>query len=57
MDEVEWWDSKKHIIALAEPTKDFIELFMTEVAFFGTLDWVKDKYNQKVLKNRLKQLL
>lgn len=55
-DEVTWWDNKKHVIALAEPTKDFIELFMSEAAFFGNLDWVKDEHNQKVLKYRLEQL-
>ena len=55
-DEVEWWHNKKHIIALAEPTKDFIELFMQDVKFFGHLDWVSDKHNQKVLKHRLNKL-
>lgn len=56
MDEVDWWDNKKPTIALAEPTKSFIELFMSEAAFFENLDWAKDRHNQKVLKNRLELL-
>ena len=56
LDEVEWWRWKKESIAIAEPTKIFIDKFMNECEYFNRVGWVKYKDNQQVLRNRLNDL-
>lgn len=57
-DEVEWWQEKRKNknLAISEPLKIFIDNFMRECELYMSINWVKDKHNQKVLKNRLKNL-
>lgn len=58
MDEVEWWREKRENpnLAMAQPVKSFINLFMNDCEFFYGVDWVKDKHNRQVLRNRLSEL-
>ena len=56
LDEVEWWRWKKESIAIAEPTKMFIDKFMNECEYFYGINWVRDERNQQVLRNRLNDL-
>ena len=56
LDEVEWWRWKKESIAIAEPTKMFIDKFMNKCEYFNRVDWVKEYNNQYVLQNILKEL-
>ena len=58
MDEVQWWYEKRENpnLAMAQPVKSFINQFMYDTAFFGEVEWVKDKRNRQVLRNRLSEL-
>lgn len=58
LDEVEWWREKRENpnLAIAEPVKAFINLFMNDCEFFNSVNWVKDEHNRQVLHNRLNDL-
>lgn len=58
LDEVEWWREKRENpnLAIAEPVKAFINLFMNDCEFFNSVTWVKDEHNRQVLHNRLNDL-
>ena len=53
-DEVTWWLWKKsEKPAINSATLEWIDKFMNDVEYFNSIDWVKENYNQIVLKNRL----
>ena len=52
-DEVTWWKSKRESIAIHPATLEWIDQFMKEIEFFSDLSFIKDPYNQAVLKFRL----
>lgn len=58
VDEIEWWREKRTNVnlAISEPTKTFIDMFMNDCEFFNDMNWVRDKHNHQVLKYRLEQL-
>ena len=55
-DEVAWWKWKREAIAMHPAAIEWIDQFMKDMKFWDDLIWVSDKHNQKVLKNRLKNL-
>lgn len=57
-DEYNWWvEKKKTNPAINKRTIEFIDMFMDDAKFFSPdMSWVKDRHNQKVLKNRLTDL-
>ena len=55
-DEVAWWKWKREAIAMHPAAIEWIDQFMKDMEFWDDLIWVSDKHNQKVLKNRLKNL-
>ena len=53
-DEVDWWEWKKTTNpAINLQTIKWIDCFMEEIKFFGSLSFIKDPINQAVLKFRL----
>lgn len=56
--EVEWWREKRknEDLAICVPLKQFIDKFMDECEYFYGVDWVSDRHNQQVLRNKLKDL-
>ena len=55
--EYDWWQDRKQkfpYMMVHPMTLLFIDKFMEEVKFFYGTEWVKDKHNRTVLKNRLK---
>lgn len=55
-DQVAWWKLKRDTIAIHPATIEWIDMFMKDMDFWNEFIWVSDKYNQQVLKNRLKYL-
>ena len=53
-DEIEWWEWKKTTNPAINPaTIEWINQFMKDIKFFSDLSFIKDPYNEAVLKFRL----
>ena len=54
-DEANWWYTKRKNpnLAMNNGLKHFIDEFMNDCIYFNSINWVSDKHNRQVLKNRL----